>query len=307
MNRSLSPRGVIVPLVTPFDAAGELDVATLRRLVGFVLDAGVHGLFPGGTTGEGPLLSVAERRQITETVIGETRGRVPVIVQVGSITTGETIAMAQHAAEAGADGVAVLTPYYYRVDDTAMLAYYAAVCGAIPEMPVYVYNIPGRTGNDLTPPLVAAIAAQSPNVVGIKESSGNLGAAIDILAQTPRLQVIQGSDGLILPALAMGAQASVSGNANVFPELFVALWDAYWAGDLAAARAAQERINTVRRILKDGADLSLFKAVLARRGLPVGGVRAPLRGAEPETIAAAIAALEAAGIDLTPAAQLVSR
>lgn len=299
MMKSTMPRGVIVPLVTPFDGAGDLDEAALRRLVGFLLRSGVHGLFPGGTTAEGPLLTVAERQQMAATVVEETAGRVPVIVQVGSISTRETIGLARHARAIGADAIAVLTPYYYRLSEAALRAHYAQVCEAVPDVPVYLYNIPQRTGNDLTPRLTAEIAEACPNVVGIKESSGNLNAVLDILALCPHLHVILGNDGLIVPALTMGVDASVSGNANVFPELFVALFEAFWSGDMAAARAAQERVNVVVRVLKDGADLSLFKAILARRGLPVGGVRMPRLNAPSSEVQACVEALKAARIDVS--------
>jgi len=302
MKQSAKPRGVIVPLVTPFTVADELDEAALRRLVNFLIESGVHGLFPGGTTAEGPLLTAAERQQMAATVVEATNGRVPIIVQVGCISTRETIAMAQHARSIGADAVAVLTPFYYRLSEAALRAHYARVCEAIPDVPVYLYNIPQRTGNDLTPRLAAEIAEQCPNVVGIKESSGNLNAVIDILALCPRLHVILGNDGLILPAHTMGVQASVSGNANVFPELFVALFEAIWSGDMAAARVAQERVNVVVRILKDGADLSLFKAVLTKRGLPVGGVRLPRLNAPESEVNACVEALAAAGIAVTEVA-----
>ena len=291
-----TPRGVIVPLLTPFDESEHIDEDALRHLVRFLIEARVHGLFPGGTTGEGPLLSDDERRLVVRVVIEEARGRVPVIAQVGAISTHETIAMARYVSEVGADAVAVVTPYYYSLDHAALLEHYVRVCKAIPDVAVYLYNIPQRTGNTLTPQVVAEIAERCTNVVGLKESSGSLSQVIDTVAMCPRLHVIQGSDGLLLPALTMGIQASVSGNANMFPELFVKLFDAFWQGDLRAARMAQEQINVIRRVLKDGTDLSLFKAILTKRGIAFGCVRPPLRNAPATVVEACAEALEAAGI-----------
>ncbi len=290
-------RGLIVPTVTPYDTRGDVDYGAIRALVDFLIEKGVSGLYPGGTTGEGPLLTDTERRRITETMIDQARGRVPVIVQVGALTTNATVALACHARDAGAQAVAAVTPWYYVLSEAAMLEYYRQVAEAMDGYPVYLYNIPGNTGNNLTPTTVAEIAARHPNVLGIKDSSGNMQATIEMLGiRNGAFQVITGPDGLLLAGLAMGVKANVSGNANVVPELFVAVYEAFGRGDLAAARAAQARIDVVRRILKDGADLSLFKAVAARRGVPVGGMRGPLLEAPTSAVEAAVQALEAAGV-----------
>lgn len=290
-------RGLIVPTVTPYDAHGDVDYGALRALVDFLIEKGVRGLYPGGTTGEGPLLSLDERRRSAETIIDQARGRVPVIVQVGALTTQATIELACHTRDAGAQAVAAVTPWYYVLSESAMLEYYRRVAEAMAGYPLYLYNIPGNTGNNLTPATVAEIAARHPNVLGIKDSSGNMPATIEMLRiRDGAFQVITGPDGLLLAALAMGVKANVSGNANVVPELFVAVYEAFERGDLEAARAAQARIDVVRRVLKDGGDLSLFKAMLARRGVPMGGVRGPLLEAPASAVEAAAKALADAGI-----------
>lgn len=290
-------RGLIVPTLTPYDRRGDVDYGAIRAHVDFLIEKGVQGLYPGGTTGEGPLLRNDERRKIAEVMVDQARGRVPVIVQIGALTTDDTIALAAHARDAGAAAVAAVTPWYYVLSDAALIEYYRRVALALEGYPLFLYNIPGNTGNNLTPATVAQIAAQNPNVIGIKDSSGNLPATIEMLRlRDGQFQVIIGQDGLLLAGLAMGVQANVSGNANVVPELFVSLYEAFWRGDLPAARAAQEKIDLVRRVLKDGGDLSLFKAMVARRGIPMGGVRAPLINAPEHAVEAAAQALQAAGI-----------
>lgn len=296
-STTFKAKGLIVPTVTPYDQLGEVDYGAVRALVDFLIEKGVKGLYPGGTTGEGPLLSHEERCKIVEVMIDQARGRVPVIVQVGALTTDGTIALARHAQDAGADAVAAVTPWYYVLNDAAMLEYYRRVAEALGAYPLFLYNIPGNTGNNLTPALVAQIADRHPNVIGIKDSSGNLAATIEMLRlREGRFQVISGPDGLLLAALAMGVEANVSGNANVFPELFVSLYEAFGRGDLPAARAAQAKIDVVRHVLKDGGDLPLFKAVLARRGIPVGGARGPLLCAPEAAVESALQALMAAGV-----------
>jgi 4-hydroxy-tetrahydrodipicolinate synthase len=292
-------RGVITALVTPFDGQGRVDEDALKRLVEYQIRAGVHGLNPCGTTGEHALLTLEERRQIAEIVVQAARRRVPVFVQTGTASTEGTIALTRHAQKIGADAATVVTPFYYHPGDEGIVEHYVRVAQSVPDLPIFLYNIPQQTGNNLSPALVAAIVERCLNVVGMKDSSGNLQQVIDsVPLRGGRFNIAMGSDGLVLSALVAGAQASVSGNANVFPELFVELFQAYWRGDLSAAQLAQARIQHVRRILKDGSDLSLYKAILERRGLPVGGVRAPLVDAAGASVNACMSAFESAGLEV---------
>lgn len=292
-------RGVITALVTPFDDRGRVDEHALQRLVEYQVHAGVHGLNPCGTTGEHALLTPDERKQVAETVVRAAKKRVPVFVQTGAVSTELTMALTRHAQDIGADAATVVTPYYYHPGDEGMIEHYVRVSQSAPDLPIFLYNIPQMTGNNLSPAIVAAIAERCPNVVGMKDSSGNLQQVIDsVPLRGGRFTLAMGSDGLVLSALAAGIQASVSGNANVFPGLFVELFQAFWRGDLSTAQSAQTRIQDVRRILRDGSDLSLFKAILARRGLPVGGVRPPLVNASAQTVGACIEALESVGLEV---------
>jgi dihydrodipicolinate synthase/N-acetylneuraminate lyase len=291
-------RGVFVPLVTPFQPDDEVDEPALRHLVDYVIDAGIHGLFVGGTTGEFPLLTTRERQRVAEVVFERAAGRVPLVIQAGAISTRETIEHVRHARQIGAAAAAVVTPYFFPLADEALVAHYVTVTEAVPDFPILLYNIPQRTGNALLPRVAGEIVRRCPNVVGIKDSSGNLSQTIEYSALRAGFQVAQGADGLIVAGLAMGIQATVSGNANVFPELAVAVFDAWWRDDPAAARTAQRQLDAGRRPLRDGLDLSLFKRVLGRRGVNVGDVRSPLRRATDAEVDAAVAAIEAAGVTL---------
>jgi 4-hydroxy-tetrahydrodipicolinate synthase len=298
-----SVRGVITALITPFDSQGRVDDRALERLVEFEIQSGVHGLSPCGTTGETALLAPEEREHIAEVVVRAARGRLPVLVQTGAASTDLTIALTRHAQKIGADAATVVTPWYFRHGDQALIEHYVCVAASVPDFPIYLYNIPQLIGNNLTSAVVHAIAERCPNVVGLKDSSGQLAQIIEsAAARGGHFNVAIGSDGLLLPALSVGIPAGISGNANACPELLVELYQAYWRGDLAAAQEAQAHIQFVRHILKDGSDLSLFKAVLTYRGIPAGGVRAPLLNASPETVQACIHALLDHGVALTPAA-----
>jgi dihydrodipicolinate synthase/N-acetylneuraminate lyase len=278
--------GVIVPILTAFKGE-HVDLDAMAVLIDFLIERQVAGLFPLGTTGEGPLMTTEERRQVAEWTVKCASGRVPVIIHTGSIGTAETIALTQHAHDAGADAAAIIPPYFYKLSDEAIYDHFATVASAVPDFPIYLYNNPGVTPNILSTDLVTRLAGAFSNVVGLKDSSGSLGtlfASQDLKGGT--FNAASGSDSIVLAGQAIGLDACVSGNANFAPELVVETLNTAKRGDLEAARILQARLDEVRRILGDGSDLSLFKAMCARRGIPLGDVRAPLRKASAEKISA---------------------
>ncbi|MCC7210098.1 MAG: dihydrodipicolinate synthase family protein [Anaerolineae bacterium] len=292
-------RGVIVPMLTPFTEDGRIDERGVEALTEFLVARRIAGLFPLGTTGEGPLLSAEERRQVAAWVVRYAAGRAPVIIHSGAITTAETVDLTRHARDIGADAAAIVPPYFYKLSEKALFEHYAAVASAAPDFPVYLYHNPGVTPNHLTADLVSRLAQSFPNIAGLKDSSGSLATLFASRAlQGGAFNTASGPDGLILAAQAIGVDACVSGNANYAPELVVGIYEAAAQGDLTTARLLQTQLDEARRILGDGADLSLFKAMCTRRGVPLGGVRAPLRQASPERIEACWQALLAAGIPL---------
>ena len=272
-------QGTITAMVTPLDDAGRLDAPVAGRLASWLADRGVDGLFIGGTTGEGVLLDLEEREALTEAVVSTVSGRVKVLVQAGCATTMSSIRLARHTLAAGADGAAVLSPFFHGVDRTAMIDHFSAVAAAAPELPVYLYNIPGNTKNPITPEIVAAVLERSPNLAGIKDSSKDLALLQKFVALAPEgFGVLVGSDSMLLPGLVEGAVGGVSAASTAFPEPVVAVVKAFRSGDLPAAREAQVRLNKLLGLLKIGPTPAGYKAALARRGLPVGDVRPPLRG-----------------------------
>lgn len=294
-------RGVIVPLLTLFNEQGKINTEATKQLVEFLIERGVHGLFPGGTTGEGPLLTTEERCQLAATVIQAAAGRVPVIVHTGAITTCETIKLTRHAWAMGAQAAAIIPPYYYHLDEEELFLHFREVARQVPDLPIYLYNNPAVTGHDLSTQLISRLVEECPNIIGMKDSSGTL----DTLAACSTLRdghfnTACGDDGLILAAMAMGFDACVSGNANVVPELVVALYQTAKEGDLGKARELQRKVDAVRRLLGDGGNLSLLKGILTQRGLDAGGVRAPLLQVPGAMITQRWQALKALGLDLPP-------
>lgn len=295
-------RGIIVPMLTPFTADGRVDHDAAATLVEHLIIHGVHGLFPLGTTGEGPLLTTEERKLLARTVVDAANNRVPVIIHSGAISQSETIELTQHAQRIGAYGAAIVPPYFYKVSGDALSRYYQNVAWQVPDFPIYLYDNPGVTNSHLTKENIADIVAATDNVVGLKDSSGSLDklfAARSLRDGTFNTAI--GPDGLIGAGVAMGLDASVSGNANVVPELVVALFNAADSGDLERARVLQTKLNLVREILRDGLDMSMFKGVLAQRGIQVGQVRPPLPVADTELFKQGWQKIEAILAELAPA------
>ncbi|MCC6168774.1 MAG: dihydrodipicolinate synthase family protein [Caldilineaceae bacterium] len=290
-------RGLVCPMVTPFAADGALDLAAARQVVDFLIAHGVQVLFPAGSTGEGALLTQAEREALAAAVVDQAAGRVPVIVHTGAITTAETVALTRHAQAIGASAASVITPYFFTYDEESVFAHYLAVAQAVPDFPVFVYAFPGNAKNDISPALLARLRAAAPNIAGFKSSNGDLIRFQEYIdAIGPGGVPLCGVDGLMLAALALGSVGQVSGNSNATPELFRRVYDTFRAGDLEAARAAQTAVNRARRALRDGVHLAYFKAALTLRGVPAGRVRAPMRELAPAQIDQLRADLQGLGV-----------
>jgi dihydrodipicolinate synthase/N-acetylneuraminate lyase len=271
----LDVSGVVAPTVTAFDESGAVDLEATAAHARFVADRGADAVFPLGTNGEFALLTGAERRRVVDRVTGAVD--VPVIAGVGAPSTRETVALAEHAAAAGADGVVVVTPYYYPLDSQGAVSHYSTVVAAV-DVPVYVYHIPGKTGNELALETLAHIAALD-GIAGVKDSSKDVPWLAQAIDANPGLDFLVGSDSLLFAGLELGCTGLVSAVANAFPELVADLYDAYDSGAEADARRLQSTVFDARSALKRGPYLAGVKAALALRepGFDVGGLRSPLR------------------------------
>ncbi len=276
---STKPRlvGIVAAFLTPMrDGGTRVDPEATRRLVAWLVEKGIHGLYVAGTTGEGLYLTPEEHRDLTRAVVQAARG-IPVVVHVGALTTAEAVALARQAVQAQATALAAIPPSYYSMTREELLAYFTAVGRAAEPLPLYLYNIPSHARNDLSPALVREIRRAVPNVAGIKDSSGFPGRISELVkAMGPDFDVVCGNDENDLSAFQDGAVGIVSSGAGFFPELYLELHAAWKAGRLAEAQAAQARIIAMQEALGNGERLGWYKYVLAERGIPIGGVRAPL-------------------------------
>jgi 4-hydroxy-tetrahydrodipicolinate synthase len=233
--------GVGTALITPFTSSGAVDEAAVRRLARRQIDGGIHFLVPCGTTGETPTLSDAERRRVVELVVEAARGQVPILAGAGGYDTREVVQAARAMHEAGASGLLSVTPYYNKPTPEGLFQHFSAVADATP-LPIVLYNVPGRTGCNMDAPTVARLST-IPNVVGVKEASGNVQQMAEILrAVPPDFVVLSGDDALTLPLMAIGGRGIISVASNEIPAEMAQMVEAAERGDFARARALHHRL-----------------------------------------------------------------
>jgi len=269
-------KGTIPAVLTPFDENYEIDENGFQELCEYLIENKVSGLFVAGTTGEGPLLSLEERARLFKLAVKISNGRVPVICHTGSISLTETSLLIRSAIEAGADAVGIVTPYYYRLDEKAMEEYYSKVLEKIKGFPVFLYNIPGLTNNYMSSSLAEKLFSQG-KIAGIKDSSGNITTLKSFIDISPDIQVISGADELFLLALTLGAVGAVSSTANVFPEVFNNIYNAFLSRDMDVAIENQRKLNQLCKIFQYGKLISAYKYALYLKGLKISRVRLPQR------------------------------
>jgi 4-hydroxy-tetrahydrodipicolinate synthase len=232
--------GCLTALVTPF-RDGEIDEPALRAHIEKQIAAGIDGLVPCGSTGESATLSHAEHRRVVEIVVHATRGRVPVVAGTGSNNTREAIELTLHAKEAGADGALLISPYYNKPTQEGLYLHYSEIARRT-RFPLVLYNVPGRTASNMLPATIARLADLE-QVVGVKESCGDLEQISEVIDRCPdTFTVLSGDDALTLPVLAVGGKGVISTTANVAPGEMVSLMRSFRAGDLDTARRCHQRL-----------------------------------------------------------------
>ncbi|HHT2829770.1 dihydrodipicolinate synthase family protein [Klebsiella aerogenes] len=269
-----SIRGVLTAIVTPFTASGELNLTALRQQVERQLAAG-NGIFCGGTNGEFFVLNEAEKIAVAETCVEAVAGRAPVVAHIGEVSTRETIRLGQQIARLGVDAVSAITPWFVPLKQDELLSHYTAIADAL-SVPVFLYNIPARTGNTIEPQTARQLAAHD-NIIGIKDSAGSydsLKGFLDAVKGIDGFNVLNGPDSLIHQGFVDGCSACISGLANVAPREINAIWSTFKAGDIEASRLAQENVTGLRTDLyKVAFSPAAVKKALQLMGHEVGDSR----------------------------------
>ena len=267
-------KGIATAMVTPMTSTG-VDYDTLARFIEFQIESGIHALVAVGTTGESATLTPEERKEVIRFTVQRVNGRVPVIAGTGTNNTEHVLEFTRSACGNGADAVLVVTPYYNKATQGGLVAHYTKVADAA-DKPVILYNVPSRTGCNLLPATVAKLA-EHPNIVGVKEASGNMAQVVDIIARCgDKIDVYSGEDGITLPMMAMGAAGSISVLSNVAPRETVAMAEKFFAGDLAGAAELQCRTLPLINALFSEVNPIPAKAAIAEMGFGTEYLRLPL-------------------------------
>ncbi len=295
-------QGILTPLITSFDEDGKIYEKGIRNLIEFLGEGGINGVFAVGSYGQFPMMTVEERMQVAEVIVGEAKAReMKVIVQVGAPGQREAITLAKHAASIGADAVACVIPFYYSgvgYSEDILLGHYEMLVKSV-DVPVHFYNNPKTTGYALTPQMLASLI--DVGVRGIKDSGANLvlfGEMMNVVnRKCPEFDLMPGSAAVLLAGLVLGAEACVAGTSAAFPELAVACYRAIKEGDFSKAGALQLKILEARSIQgSNGLRAAACYDLLKMRGIDVGTSRKPWRRWTPDEIAKIRKRLEETGL-----------
>ncbi len=285
-------RGSITALATPF-RNGKLDEAALKRLVRQQIRSGTDGLVPVGTTGESPTLSYKEHERVIEVVIDAAGGEVPVIAGTGANSTDEAIMLTRFAKKAGADGALLVAPYYNKPTQEGLFRHYREIAAKV-DIPIVLYNVPGRTSVSIAPETVARLS-KIPTIVAIKEASGSMDQTSHILSICG-ITVLSGDDSLTLPLLALGAKGVISVASNIVPEGVAQMVDAFFAGDYKGAQTAHYRLFPLCRALFIETNPIPVKRAMKLLGLCSDEVRLPLCPMQPHNEKMLVQALRDYGL-----------
>jgi 4-hydroxy-tetrahydrodipicolinate synthase len=282
----MKPEGIIPAVITPLTEREEVDEEALGRLLDTLIGKGVHGVFVMGTAGEFYAFSAEEKKRVFQRTVEAVAGRVPVYAGTAAESTRDCIKLGEAAREAGADFLSVLTPWFPKLTQDQLYTHYRTISEQV-GLPMLLYTNPDRTGNDFTTETVVRLAADCENIVGVKDSTGNLTHTLDYIAHCPpSFSVIMGRDPLIYAALLQGAKGAIAASANVAAELSVGIYENIKAGRLEEALENQRKLHLVcKAIMTGGGNTAhILKAMMELQGLKMGPPRAPLTAPSKEQI-----------------------
>ena len=289
-------KGMATAMVTPMTQKG-VDYEALGRFIDFQLASGINALVAVGTTGESATLTPEERKKVISFTIDRVAGRVPVIAGTGTNNTLHAIDYSVSAAQAGADALLVVTPYYNKATQNGLIAHFTAIADKV-DKPIILYNVPSRTGCNLLPATVEKLA-EHPNIAAIKEASGNMSQVVELFARCgDKIDVYSGEDGLTVPMLAMGGMGTISVLSNVIPKGAVEMTDAFFAGDLRKAAALQCRYLDLINLLFCEVNPIPAKAAISAMGYGKEFIRLPLTPMEEGNRAKLLAEMRKQGVTL---------
>lgn len=284
----VKPQGIITPIITPMFDDESINESELRNQCNRLIANGIAGIFCLGTNGEVYALHNEEKLEVIRIVVDEVKGRVPVYAGTGCIRTTETVELSLAAKKLGVDALSIVSPYYVAVSQDDLYNYYSEIAEKV-DLPIVLYNIPARTGNNIDYKTVAKLAKYE-NIIGIKDSSGNFDNTLRYIENTDRrLAVLAGNDSLILWTLLAGGCGAIAGTSNVFPEISVKIYQLWQAGKFEEAKAEQSRLRPFRDVMAMGNPNTVVKRAMNLLGYPVGPARKPVSGLNSKAIDEALA------------------
>jgi len=271
----LEVRGIIPAMVTPLDGNEEINESAIRRLINYLVESGVHGIFVCGSQGESYALTEDEKRRVIRITVDEVNGRVPVYAGTGLVTTKATIQLSRYALDVGADAVTIVTPYFIRPSQNELYMHYRRIAESV-DGPILIYNNPGRTNVNLEVETVKKLS-EIDNIMGIKDSSGDLTLTAQYIMECPEnFAVLAGRDSLILATLLYGGKGAVAATANVAPKLVVGIYESFIRGDLKKARELQFKLLPLRLAFDLGTFPVVVKEAMNLLGMPSGPAKSPV-------------------------------
>ena len=280
----LDIKGIISPILTPMNEDESINEKELRNQVNRMIDAGIHGIFPFGTNGESYILTIDEKKQILEIVIDEVDNRVPIYAGTGCVSTKETIELSLFAQNSGVQALSLITPYFAKASQEELFIHFQSVAQSV-EIPIVLYNIPARTGNQIDVNTVRRLSEVA-NIKGVKDSSGDFNTILQYINATKDkdFAVLSGNDALILWTLLAGGKGAVSGCSNVYPKTMVNIYESFISGNLEMAKSYQDKIQTLRECFKYGNPNTVTKTAVRLLGYPVGECRKPFNSLPEEGV-----------------------
>jgi 4-hydroxy-tetrahydrodipicolinate synthase len=282
MKVDRSFEGVVVALMTPMQAEGSIDEPRMKELVDLLLPSGLSGLYVAGSSGEAAKLTFDERKRLIDVTVTRADGKLPVLAGIGGTTTAETVEMGKYSKEAGADAAVLLPPYYYHPTREALKEHYVTVASQI-DLPLFLYSVPNFAGYTHPNDLVIELIGECANIVGIKDSSGNMLNLIELIdALDGKIAVFQGLEPLVLCSLVMGAKGAMVSDANVAPHLIVNIFEAYKNRNWTQAAEYQRKLAFLDRNLGFEDFITSTKEAMRLMGIPIGTTRKPTSQIKPD-------------------------
>ena len=279
MNNSGMMQGISAPVLVPFDKVGNINYEEYEKLNNYIVENGVHGIFVCGTTGEFVNLTIEERKQLLISAKRSIGNRAKVMFNITALNLKEVNELIDCAVKESADSLSIISPYYHKYDESALISYFQQISQMTKDIPLYLYNMEAMTRNPITPNILKKVVEICPNIKGIKDSSMDFMKILDYqsVINNQDFEILTGNDAQVLTTLQAGGHGGIFATAGVFPKLSVEIWDMYQNGNIEGARVIQTKILKLRELYREIMPIMTHKKTLEMEGFDMGPARFPFR------------------------------